>query len=53
MTASAAVFGLPRLISSTRDYILDTPVDSPWNNDGDREAREGFFIKYPHRLEYL
>ena len=51
MTESIAIFGLPRLISSARDYILDAPVDSPWN-DVDVEARE-VFIKYSHRLEYL
>jgi len=27
MTESVAVFSLPRLISSARDYILDTLVD--------------------------
>lgn len=51
MTESAAVFGLPRLISNARDYILDAPVDGPWN-DVDMEAGE-VFIECPHRLEYL
>ena len=51
ITESVAIFSLPRLISSVRDYILDTLVDSP-QNDVDREARE-VFIKYPYRLEYL
>jgi hypothetical protein len=53
ITESIAVFSLPRLISSIRDYMLDALVDSLWNNDGDKEAREGFFIKCPYRLEYL
>ena len=53
MTESVVVFGLPRLISSIRDYILDALVDSPWNDDRDREVGEGFFIKCLYRLEYL
>ena len=53
MMESAVVFGLPRLIGNARDYMLDAPVDGPWNDDRDREAGEGFFIECPHRLEYL
>lgn len=54
MTERAVVFGLPRL-GDERDYMLDAPIDGPWNDDddGDREAGKGFFLRCPLRLEYI
>jgi hypothetical protein len=42
----ALIYSLPRLKGNNRDYLLDIPIDKPWNNNNrdNKAAKKAFFI---------